>query len=62
MLFKSFTILQFNYSPTVSIFQDRNLNNKISNILERAVSLPKIKKSRSKTLLKRDVTNLRQFI
>ena len=62
MLFKSFTILQFNYSPIVSIFQDRNLNNKISNILERAVSLPKIKKSRSKTLLKRDVTNLRQFI
>ena len=62
MLFKSFTILQFNYSPIVSIFQDRNLNNKISNILERAVSLPKIKKSSSKTLLKRDVTNLRQFI
>ena len=62
MLFKSFTILQFNYSPIVSIFQDRNLNNKISNILERAVSLPKIKKSSSKTLLKRDLTNLRQFI
>ena len=62
MLFKSFTILQFNYSPIVSIFQDRNLNNKISNILERAVSLPKIKKSSSETLLKRDVTNLRQFI
>ena len=39
MLFKSFTILQFNYCPIVWMCHGRGLNKKINNIQERALRI-----------------------
>ena len=55
LLFKSFIISQFSYSPIVWMCHDRGLNNKTNNLHEQALrTVYQDKKSSFETLLKRD--------